>query len=227
MVSSTIPNFPLQIIRLLGAVLLDAGYVQCSAGGVLEICPHDAGCRLVDSGSKCAIYSSAADCKAVCDRDCVVAEVYTGTKTYGSETIKSVGRLQNVSYCGISDSKLKYAEDAAPLPEPVSVCRSVLTVTSGKTQEKFTVTQMCPQSITCSASGVFTRLDVYASSEISTSVQKSYSSVEITGQVCAVAEVQERCLKLCNRADCVKNQSAGLISLTFWGNGSSGVQRMF
>lgn len=43
-----------------------------------------------------------------------------------------------------------------------------------------------------------------------------------------MGEVEEKCLKLCNRVDCVKNQSAGLITLTFRGNISSqSTQYMF
>ena len=34
-------------------------------------------------------------------------------------------------------------------------------------------------------------------------------------------------MKLCNRVDCVKNKSAGLIALTFRGNASNAAKYMF
>lgn len=144
-----------------------------------EICPRFVGCRVVSGETKCATFQSASECSAVCRAGCSVADVYVGQKTYSPG--KSIGELKKVSYCAMSDSKLEYATEVVPLPDPVSVCKSVLTLTSGTTQEQLTVTQKCPQSIACSADGVFTSLDVYASSDIYKSVQQGFSAVRITG----------------------------------------------
>ena len=156
-------------------------YIQCSFGGAYEICLRVAGCREVDGGTKCAVFSSASECGAACNGDCNAARAYVEQKTYSGSASKSTGKEQDVFYCNISNSKLKYSADVVPLPDPVSVCKSVLTVSAGSKQEQFIITQKCPLSITCSSDGTFSSLDVYASQDIYRSVQSSYSAIKITG----------------------------------------------